>query len=120
MKFGDWYPLTEAGVDGAPKGPAAVQLRRALGLVRYPAGRSAMVFYFYAADNAAKALTTLFADELENPGVRGHGALWFRFCEEEGAREGLEGLYAEFIRRFGAPPALHAADDESGGADDAA
>lgn len=119
MRFGDWYPLTEAGIDGAPRGPAAVQLRRALGLVRYPRGRSAMVFYFYAADNAANALSKLFADELTTPGTRGHGALWFRFSEEEDAREGLEALYHEFIRRFGAPPALNASDDEGPEPDDA-
>lgn len=115
MRFGDWYPLTEAGVDGAPRGPAAVQLRRALGLVRYPRGRSAMVFYFYAADDAAKALATLFVDELATPGVRGHGALWFRFSEEEDAREQLEALYEQFVRRFGAPPALHDADADDAG-----
>lgn len=111
MRFGDWYPLTEAGVDGAPRGAAAVQVRRALGLVRYPRGRSAMVYYFYAADDASRALTTVFGDELQEPGVRGHGALWFRFSTEEGAREGLEALYLEFVRRFGAPPALHGADE---------
>jgi hypothetical protein len=115
VSFGDWYPLTEAGVDGAPRGPAAVQLRRALGLVRYPRGRSAMVYYFYAADDAARALTTLFADELATPGARGYGALWFRFSVEENAREGLEALYHEFSRRFGAPPVLHGADEAHDG-----
>lgn len=108
MSFGGWFPLTAEVIDeAAPRGPAAVQVRRALGLVRYPRGQSAMVYYFYAADDAAKALASLFADELAAPGARGHGALWFRFLAGDDARQVLESLYAEFVARFGEPPALN-------------
>lgn len=108
MSFTGWFPLTEDGIDeDAPRGPAAVQVRRAMGLVRYPRGQSAMVYYFYAADDAAAALRNQFQDELETPGARGHGALWFRFLEGERSREALETLYAEFVARFGKAPTLH-------------
>ncbi len=115
MSFSGWFPLSEEVIGGsAPRGPAAVQVRQAIGLVRYPRGRSAMVYYFYAANDAAKALRTVFADELAEPGARGHGALWFRFLEGEDAREALEALYAEFVRRFGAPPVLHGDTGDAG------
>src|SRR5690606_39090323 len=113
MSFSGWFPLTPDSVDdAAPRRPAAVQVRQAIGLVRYPRGQSAMVYYVYAADDAAKALQKVFADELAAPGARGHGALWFRFLEGENAREVLEALYGEFVARFGAPPAFHDAGDE--------
>ena len=67
-----------------------------------------MVYYFYAADDAATALKTVFSDELAAPGARGKGALWVRVLEGDDAREVLEALYGEFVRRFGAPPVLHA------------
>lgn len=70
-----------------------------------------MVYYFYAADDAARALETVFADELLTAGARGHGALWFRFLEGEHAKDALESLYDEFVSRFGSAPALHRPDD---------
>lgn len=106
--FSSWFPLTAVEVDArAPDGPAAVQLRRAEGLVAYPDGKSAMVFYFFADGSARTALTSVFADELEAPGVRGQGPLWFRFLEGELARKNLEHLFDEFEDRFGALPVLH-------------
>lgn len=112
--FGDWVPLTPEGLNAAIDGPAAVQLCRAdKSLIEYPSGKSTMVFYFYAARSAREALRRLFADELEEPGARGEGALLFRTCAGgEEARAWLEGLFDEFVARFGRAPSLHPDDDD--------
>ena len=106
--FSEWFPLTAAGTaEHAPIGPAAVQLRRAEGLVSYPTGKSAMVFYFYAEQSVAEALASAFEDELAAAGVRGQGPLWFRVLEGTLARSTLTDLFDEFEARFGAAPVLH-------------
>lgn len=120
--FSDWYPLTAEGVRShAPDAPAALQLSRLdRSLVRYPKGRSAMVFYCYAARSAREALQRLFAEELEETGARGQGALAFRFLPGgDDARHHLERLYLEFEERFGRAPVLHPdpADDAHDGDD---
>lgn len=108
MTFSEWYPLTQVGVDlhGIPR-PAAVQIRRASGLVRYPTGRSAMVYYLFAERDMQASLATLFADELTEPGARGQGPLWYRYLAGEGAHAQLVSLFEHFQFRFGAPPVLH-------------
>jgi hypothetical protein len=112
--FGDWIALTSEGVGGAPDEPAAVQVARAdKSLVQYAKGKSAMVFYFYAARSAREALKRLFADELDEAGARGQGALAFRVLTGgDEARLHLERLYFEFEERFGSPPVLHANGDD--------
>jgi hypothetical protein len=113
MQFGDWQPLTPAGVDAAFDGPAAVQVARAdRQLVAYPKGKSAMVFYFYAARSAREALRRLFDDELLEPGARGEGALVFRLCAGEPAKAWLEELFDRFVNDFGRAPILHPDDDD--------
>lgn len=108
MSFSEWYPLTQAGVDAhAIPRPAAVQVRRASGLVRYPMGRSAMVYYVFVERDTKAALMSLFADEMIKPGTRGHGPLWFRYLEGENAGTQLRSLFEQFELRFGSPPALH-------------
>ena len=91
-----------------------MQLRRADGsLVAYPRGKSAMVFYFYAARSVREALRRVFADELAEPGARGEGPLVFRVCAGgDETRRWLESLYDDFVERFGRAPALHADDDD--------
>ncbi|HEY4223812.1 MAG TPA: hypothetical protein VGO62_20790 [Myxococcota bacterium] len=108
--FSDWVALDPHGVAAAPDAPAAVQVSRAdRSLAHYPKGKSAMVFYFYAARSAREALKRLFADELDDSGARGQGALAFRvLVGGDAARAHLERLYFEFEERFGAPPVLHA------------
>lgn len=119
--FGRWHALVRAELaEHAPDAPAAVQIARAdKSLVRYPKGKSTMVFYFYAARSAREALARVFADEFDAPGARGQGALVFRtLVGGDDARQHLERLFDEFIARFGAPPVLHAApaeDDAPGG-----
>ena len=113
MKFGEWHPLDDAGLAACPRGPAALQVRRAAGLEPYPTGKSAMVFYAFAATDAQRALRDAFDDEIEAAGARGKGPLWFRFCDEDEAAAGLGALYDSFVARFGAPPVLN--DDEDDG-----
>jgi hypothetical protein len=109
LAFGEWVPLDVIRVATAPDGPAAVQVRRAVGLVDYPAGKSAMVYYFFASKSARMALVDLFADEIEAPGTRGQGPLWFRFLEGAQAEPVIARLFEEFQERFGAAPVLHEA-----------
>ena len=63
MRFGEWYPLSTAG-DLTPAGEGVLQLRLATGLIEYPRGKSAMVWYQHAPDVriAAQALARRFAD----------------------------------------------------------
>ncbi|MFB6372552.1 MAG: hypothetical protein ABEN55_05465 [Bradymonadaceae bacterium] len=106
QQFSSWYPLTDEGVDEhAPDGPAALQIKRADGLVDYPGGKSAMVCYFYAGDRAADALRERFGDEIDSPGTRGHGELLFRYLEgQEDAKETLGDVLFKFVKNFGEPP----------------
>ncbi len=112
--FSDWQPLTRTGVETCGEGPGAVQLCRLdKSLIEYPKGKSTMVFYFYAARSMREALRRLFADELDEPGSRGEGALAWRIeAGGDDARVRLERLYEEFVDRFGRPPILHPDDDD--------
>lgn len=112
--FSSWYPLTEEGVDEqAPEGPAALQIKRADGLVDYPSGKSAMLCYFHAGDSAAEALRKRFDDEIESPGVRGFGELRFRYIEGgEAAKETLADVLFKFVKNFGEPPEFNRYEDE--------
>jgi hypothetical protein len=113
MQFGDWQPLTRGVVDVALDAPAAVQVARAdRQLVAYPSGKSAMVFYFYAARSAREALRRLFDDELLEPGARGEGPLVFRLCPGgDAAKAWLQELFERFCNDFGRAPILHPDDD---------
>ena len=115
LAFGEWHALDDEHVlRDAPDAPGAVQLKRADGaLVQYPRGKSAMVFYFYAARSVREALRRLFRDELDEPGARGEGALVFRVCEGgDAARALLERLFDTFVDDFGRAPILHPDDDD--------
>lgn len=99
MQFGRWYPLADApGL--APPGEGMLQLRVATGLVEYPRGKSAMVWYEHAADvrAAATALAGRYAGQ----------DLWCRHLIEIDGATDLAAfcakLVTEFERRFGAPP----------------
>jgi len=114
MEFGPWLPLDDTHVLGLEDVAGAVQLGRAdRSLVDYPRGKSAMVFYFYAARSMREALRRMFADELAEPGARGEGPLVFRVCAGgEPTRAWLEGLFDDFVERFGRAPSLHPDDDD--------
>lgn len=104
--FSTWESLDRAGIVRAPDGPAAVQIRVAEGLVDYPRGRSAMVFFFFAERSARRALLEKL-DTNWGQDERGLGQLWYRCLQGPGAREELEGRWDAFYTRFGAPPCLH-------------
>jgi hypothetical protein len=114
LQFSPWHPLTRAGIkEHAPTRPAAVQIRRADGLVDYPSGRSsAMVCYFYASDDARQSIEELFDDELDQPGVRCQGPLWFRYIEGgERVLDHLKKLLHKFHTHFGAMPLFNQKSD---------
>jgi len=78
--FTNWQRLTKESVEQhAPDGLAALQVKRVGGLVNYPSGKSAMLWYGYASENAGATLTEHFEDELRQPGTRGYGTLRFRY-----------------------------------------
>ncbi len=114
LGFGDWHALTAEGLDAADDAPGAVQLSRAdRSLIDYPKGKSTMVFAFYAARSMREALRRLFHDELEEPGARGEGPLVFRAAAGgPEVQSWAEQRYDDFVERFGAPPILHAVDDD--------
>ncbi len=113
-EFGPWHPLDDEGLTAAPDAPGAIQVCRAdRSLVQYPSGKSAMVFYVYAARSVRDAMRKLFGDELDTPGARGEGPLAFRWCAGgDDARVWLEGLYDDFCGQFGRAPILHPDDDD--------
>lgn len=104
-QFSSWFPLTEEGIERAPEGPAALHVRREEGLVDYPGGKSAMVYYTFAESDARSVLRDTFEREIQTPGARGEGPLLFRYLEgDERAREiALERLF-KFIRKFDESP----------------
>lgn len=102
QQFSTWFELTKESVDThAPEGPAALQVRRAQGLVDYPTGKSAMVWYGYASTNARDVLNSVLAGALAN-GEEQHEFRWIEGSDQ--ARETLEVVWAKFQRRFGSPP----------------
>lgn len=104
MKFGTWYPLAAAG-DHAPAAEGVLQLRLATGLVDYPRGKSAMLWYEHAPNVRAAALA-LTAAHIRTDLVCRHlieidaATDLGTFCAK---------LRSEFVRRFGLPPAFETA-----------
>ncbi len=100
VKFGPWYPLAAAG-DHAPADEGVLQLRLASGLLDYPGGKSAMVWYQHATDLRAAALTLAAAHT-------GKDLVCRHLIEIEAATDlaaFCAKLRADFMRRFGTPPA---------------
>ncbi len=104
MKFGPWYPLDTAQKH-APAAPGVLQVRLASGLVDYPRGKSAMLWYEHALDVRAAALALAAA--------HGRTDLVCRHLIEFDAATDLgtfcAKLRTEFVRRFGLPPAFESA-----------
>ncbi|HEX4452482.1 MAG TPA: hypothetical protein VH143_16510 [Kofleriaceae bacterium] len=100
MQFCPWYSLRDAAAH-APAGEGVLQLRLARGLIDYPTGKSAMVRYEHVTDVRARAIE--LARDLAARD------LLCRHLEAD-ADTDLAQFHAkvrgEFIRRFGAPPAL--------------
>ena len=112
FQFSSWFELTEQHLAAqAPEEPAALQIKRADGLVDYDNGKSAMVGYFFARENARQALADRFTDELETPGARGFGPLLFRHLVTDDADDILADLLFKFVKNFGEPPILNRYED---------
>lgn len=113
-QFTSWYGLDEEGVQTqAPEGPAALQVRRAEGLIEYASGHSsAMVFYCYSSKNARETLQEIFADEIAEPGVRGQGELWFRYIEGDEVLDTLKRRMHKFQTHFGEFPLFNQPDED--------
>jgi hypothetical protein len=103
VKFGSWYPLSDAA-QCAPASPGVFQVRVAEGLVEYPRGKSAMIHYEAALD--VRAAAAGFA-------ATHRGAPWW--CRHTIEPDSLlpveaEALAARLLRdftvRFGTPPAI--------------
>lgn len=104
MRFGPWYPLVDAG-DHAPAHEGVLQVRLAAGLIDYPRGKSAMLWYEHAPDVRAAALA-LTAAHIRTDLVCRH------LIEIDAATdlgEFCANLRTEFVRRFGLPPAFESA-----------
>lgn len=103
MRFVPWYPLREAR-ERAPAAPGVFQVRVRSGLLAYPRGRSAMIYYGWGEDVRAEAAALAAAHP---------GADWLcRHAEEmapwerENPRLACEAYTERFRARFGAPPTL--------------
>ena len=99
MRFCPWYPLANAA-DHTPPAEGILQLRLAAGLVDYPRGKSAMVWYGHAMDTraVARALALTHAD---NQLVCRH---LIELDEATDLAAFCAKLRAEFVRRFGTVP----------------
>lgn len=102
MRFGSWYPLSAAG-DHSPEVEGILQVRLSTGLLDYPRGKSAMVWYGHVPNVRAAALALAGAHV-----TRPHGDLVARHLIEIEVATDLgvfcAKLRADFVRRFGAPP----------------
>jgi hypothetical protein len=101
MRFGAWYPLSTAG-DLAPATTGVFQVRLASGLLDYPRGKSAMVWYQHAPDVrlAAVALSS------RHPGRELVCRHLIEVSEGVDLAEFCAKLRSEFVRRFGRAPEL--------------
>ena len=105
MKFCPWYPLEDAGRH-TPVGEGILQVRLAAGLLDYPRGKSAMVWYQHATQLRAAALALAAAHTGQ--------ALVCRHLIEFADATDLAAFHAkvtsEFVRRFGTAPRLQNAE----------
>ncbi|MGZ3407564.1 MAG: hypothetical protein ACXVAN_14040 [Polyangia bacterium] len=98
MTFGRWQKLAAATV---PRRRGVLQARVADGLIDYPTGKSAMVYYD-ADEDLSRALDRLGA--VVPPGAD----VLIRFAECGDPAHELAHKLDEFVRRFGRAPAWNA------------
>jgi hypothetical protein len=103
MTFCPWYPLAQAP-SHAPSGPGVLQLRVRDGLIDYPRGKSAMIYYAVADDlrQAAVELGPRFA---ATPVLCRHTDVLLD-TERADLRAAFARLLHSFEARFGAMPGL--------------
>jgi hypothetical protein len=96
--FSAWFDPAALLHEVLPAGPVVVQVKLAHGLVAYPRGQSAMVFYGWAPASDLAALVEGFPDAVAHR---------FRFRSEPESAAVLAALMDRFLTRFGATPRLH-------------
>lgn len=106
MKFGAWFPLSEAA-DRLPAAPGVLQCRLREGLVRYPRGKSAMVHYAGAADVRRLAASLSAA----HPDARWLCRASLGPCPDPEAAAAR--MLADFAQRFGSCPEVPVQQDMS-------
>lgn len=103
MQFVPWYPLSEAG-QWAPASPGVFQVRVREGLLDYPRGKSAMVYYGAGDDVRAEA-EALAAAYPDRDWLCRH-AVDMTAWERENPRLACELYLERFRARFGSPPMI--------------
>lgn len=106
VRFGPWYPLADAG-EHAPAAEGIIQVRLATGLVDYPRGKSAMLWYAHAPDTRAAALALATAHATQD---LAKDLVCRHLIEIEDATDlaaFCARLMTEFVRRFGTQPLFH-------------
>ena len=93
--FVHWYALREAG-EHAPAGPGVFQVKIPRGLLTYPGGKSAMVYYA-SSQNLRQAILGVAGD---------HDEVDFLCRHQSSERPAvlLEFVQTQFERRFGTSP----------------
>ncbi|MFQ5748310.1 MAG: hypothetical protein ACE5H3_02500 [Planctomycetota bacterium] len=105
-RFGDWAELA-AAAEEAPPAPGIFQVRAKAGLLRYPRGRSAMLFYGAAPD--LRAGVAVFRSEAVSHWEEPETALWIRWKPAREPEALLRAYLDLFRSRFGALPARNPA-----------
>lgn len=96
MRFGPWVRLADAGA--LPEVAGVLQVRREVGLVAYPRGKSAMILYA-GVEDVRRACRQLAAEYPGRP--------WLCRCSRDPVDDvagAAARLIADFIERFGAAP----------------
>ncbi len=102
MSFGRWLALD----DPAPPGPGLLQARCKAGLIDYPTGKSAMIYYDADDEAVARALARL-CERVDN-----RDSYLVRYAPPDSSsspRESIARHLRQFESRFGAPPRFNAA-----------
>ncbi len=103
MKFGRWSPLGEAAGQ-APASPGIFQIRQAKGLVDYPRGKSAMLYYG-CADDVSAAIAAYAAEHPDADWWCRHSIEMTQY-ETDNVGQMFERLVLQFTMRFGRGPSL--------------
>jgi hypothetical protein len=105
--FSAWIDLEDpTALAGLPSAAGLIQVRVAQGLVRYPSGRSAMIWYGAGPDLRAGVLAAAprIVASAREAGIE--GPLWVRTRKVADPAEPLARLIQRFAARFGTPPRL--------------
>lgn len=103
MRFCPWYALQDSDRD-APASPGVLQLRVSEGLLDYPTGKSAMVWYQLAQDVRAAAGQLAVEHAAQLAALRCRHTVEMTAADVAGLPEFFARLVHDFRARFGATP----------------